>query len=67
MTSTREAGRVLSAIGYRGAPGGLANDALLAASCRESGMTLVSANPRDFRRIADVLAGFDWTAPWPSG
>ena len=38
---------------------------LLAPSCRESGVVLVTANTRDFARIAR-LAAFDFVAPWPA-
>jgi predicted nucleic acid-binding protein len=40
------------------------NDVLLALSCRESGVVLVTANTRDFARIAR-LAAFAFVAPWP--
>ncbi len=40
------------------------NDVVLAASCREAGIVLVTANLRDFTRIARV-APFDFVAPWP--
>jgi predicted nucleic acid-binding protein len=43
----------------------LVNDVLLAMSCRESGVVLVTRNERDFRRIADVRP-FDFVEPWPS-
>jgi predicted nucleic acid-binding protein len=40
------------------------NDVLLALSCREAGMTLVTDNLRDFERIARV-ARFQFVGPWP--
>ncbi len=40
------------------------NDVLLATSCRESGIVLVTDNLRDFQRIRLVFA-FDFVAPWP--
>lgn len=40
------------------------NDILLAVSCRESGVTLVTDNLRDFRRIRTVLP-FEFVEPWP--
>jgi predicted nucleic acid-binding protein len=40
------------------------NDILLATSCRESGVVLVTDNIRDFRRIHQVFS-FDFVAPWP--
>lgn len=41
------------------------NDILLALSCRESGMVLVTRNEKDFRRIARY-AEFDFVEPWPN-
>lgn len=41
------------------------NDVLLALSCREHGMVLVTDNRRDFERIARVFR-FDFVDPWPS-
>jgi predicted nucleic acid-binding protein len=41
------------------------NDVLLAMSCRESGVVLVTENVRDFARIAAVRQ-FDFVAPWPN-
>jgi predicted nucleic acid-binding protein len=40
------------------------NDVLLALSCRESGMTLVTSNQRDFARIHRVVP-LEYVAPWP--
>jgi predicted nucleic acid-binding protein len=40
------------------------NDVLLAVSCRESGLTLVTDNRGDFARIRRVIA-FDFVTPWP--
>ena len=42
------------------------NDALLAASCREEGLTLITSNVRDFARLQQVEQ-FDFMAPWPGG
>ncbi len=41
------------------------NDVLLALSCREAGLVLVTDNERDFERIARV-APFDFVGPWPT-
>ena len=41
------------------------NDVLLALSCREAGLVLVTDNRRDFQRIARV-APFDFVDPWPT-
>jgi predicted nucleic acid-binding protein len=43
---------------------GFANDVLLAATCREAGVVLVTGNRRDFERISRVLP-FDFVDPWP--
>ena len=41
------------------------HDVLLALSCREAGLTLVTRNRKDFARIAK-LAPFRFEAPWPA-
>ncbi len=43
----------------------LGNDILLALSCRENGLVLVTDNRRDFERIAR-RASFDFVDPWPT-
>lgn len=49
-------------------PGGLRpsfmNDALLAASCRQAGVTLITRNVKDFEAIAKVES-VAYAAPWP--
>lgn len=40
------------------------NDVLIAASCREHGITLVTRNVRDFARIAAVIP-FNYIEAWP--
>ena len=42
----------------------LLNDALIAASCREQGITLVTKDG-DFKRVAPFVKGFRSAAPWP--
>lgn len=42
------------------------NDAVLAASCREEGLTLITANVRDFALLRQVER-FEFHAPWPTG
>jgi predicted nucleic acid-binding protein len=42
-----------------------ANDVVIALSCREAGLTLVTANLRDFKRIARIVA-FKFVPPWPT-
>lgn len=46
-------------------PAGFLNDVLIAASCRENGLTLITENERDFRRIQKRLK-FEFVTPWPS-
>lgn len=46
-------------------PRGFVNDALIAASCRENGLTLITENARDFSRIQKRMK-FEFVAPWPS-
>lgn len=40
------------------------NDVVLAATCREHGLILVTENVRDFTVIGKRLV-FDWVQPWP--
>ena len=65
----KETGRVLSELiapaGWRSVTRGFVNDVLLAMSCREAGVTLVTGNARDFARIASVRE-FEFVDPWPS-
>ena len=42
----------------------LLNDALIAASCREHGITLITKDG-DFKRLARFVKGFRYAAPWP--
>ena len=42
----------------------LPNDALIAASCREHGITLITRDA-DFKRLAPFVKGFRYSAPWP--
>jgi len=69
-TAWKRAGDALAALAHdeglelRRISKGFANDVLLAAACREAGVTLVTANRRDFERITRV-APFDFVDPWP--
>lgn len=45
-------------------PRSLVNDVLIAATCREHGVTLITDNQRDYELIQSVLP-FDFVAPWP--
>lgn len=64
-------GRTLAAIAAKGGwplvgeNPSLANDALIAASCREQGITLIT-NDGDFDRIALFVSGLSYVAPWPT-
>ena len=64
----KECGRVLSTIigpaAWDAVSRSFVNDALLAMSCREAGVVLVTKNARDFTRIATVRS-FDFVPPWP--
>jgi predicted nucleic acid-binding protein len=63
-----EAGKALAKLvgksDWKSLPRSFVNDVLLALSCRESGVVLVTANVRDFERIAKVKK-FDFVPPWP--
>ena len=43
----------------------LLNDALIAASCREQGITLITKDS-DFKRLSSFVKGFHYAAPWPT-
>jgi predicted nucleic acid-binding protein len=43
----------------------LVSDALLAVSCRELGVMLITKEG-DFKRLAPLIRGFRYAAPWPS-
>jgi predicted nucleic acid-binding protein len=61
----QDAGRVLARLAQTApASRSLAHDALLAASCREAGVTLITRDA-DFARIARLLPRFRFVAPWP--
>ena len=66
-----QSGRVLAALARHErvdlarAPRSLTNDVLIAASCREAGVVLVTDNSRDFTRIQRHLRGFRFVSPWP--
>lgn len=64
----KESGRVLAELvgpsDWGSVSRSFVNDVLLAMSCREAGIVLVTTNVRDFARIAAVRA-FDVVPPWP--
>ena len=64
----KESGRVLAELvggaEWRSVSRSFVNDVLLAMSCREAGIVLVTKNLRDCARISAVRR-FDYVAPWP--
>ena len=64
----KEAARVLSELvgpkALRDVTRSFVNDVLLAMSCREAGVVLVTTNLADFARIASARR-FDFVPPWP--
>lgn len=66
----KECGRVLAAlwrrdgVPFRDRPRSFVNDILLATSCRERGVVLVTSD-RDYSRISGFLKGFRYVRPWP--
>ena len=66
-----ESGRVLAAVAAREGwqlldeKPSLLNDALIAASCREQGITLITKDG-DFKRLAPFVKGFRYAVPWPA-
>jgi predicted nucleic acid-binding protein len=66
----KDCGRVLAAlfrkdgVSYRDRPRSLVNDILIAISCREGGLTLITADG-DFKMIQPHLRGFKYIPPWP--
>jgi predicted nucleic acid-binding protein len=43
----------------------LLNDALIAVSCREQGITLITRDS-DFKRLSPLVKGFHYANPWPA-
>jgi predicted nucleic acid-binding protein len=68
-TAWKESGRVLAELvnpkDWRSVARSFLNDTLLAMSCREAGVVLVTSNLSDFGRIAAVCE-FDFVSPWPT-
>ena len=66
----KDCGRVLAAlfrkdgVSYRDRPRSLVNDILIAITCREGGLTLITADDA-FRIIQPYLRGFKYFPPWP--
>jgi predicted nucleic acid-binding protein len=65
----KETGRVLSELvapaGRRSVTRSFVNDILLAMSCREAGVVLVTGNTSAFAQIVAVR-DFEFVAPWPT-
>src|SRR6267154_4754755 len=70
VLSFKECGRILAAlfrqdgVPFKERPRSLVNDILLAITCRENGITLVTADG-DFQMIRPHLRGFAYLPPWP--
>jgi predicted nucleic acid-binding protein len=66
-----ESGRVLAAVAAREGwhlfdeNPSLLNDALIATSCRERGITLITKDG-DFKRLSAFIRGFRYAGPWPA-
>jgi predicted nucleic acid-binding protein len=66
-----ESGRVLATVAARegwqliNEKPSLLNDALIAVSCREQGITLITKD-RAFRRLSPFVRGFHYATPWPA-
>lgn len=66
-----QSGRVIAALAAREGwqllddKPSLLNDALIAVSCREHGITLITKDG-DFKRLAPFVRGFHCGAPWPA-
>ena len=71
-TAWEQAGDILAAlrnadgVDLKRIPRSFASDIILAVSCRETGIVLVTENTRDFARIQKHIR-FDFTGPWPDG
>jgi len=70
VAAFKECGRVLSdlwrqdGVPFTKRPRSLVNDILIAASCRERGITLITAD-QGFSTLGPLLRGFRHVAPWP--
>ena len=67
----KECGRILAAlfrqdgVAFKERPRSLVNDILIAGTCRENGMTLIT-DDGDFKIIRPFMRGFGFIAPWPA-
>lgn len=70
-TAWRRSGEIIATLVDRGElsvggiPRSFANDTLIAASCREEGVTLITENVRDFERIR-IVERIVFARPWPA-
>jgi predicted nucleic acid-binding protein len=66
----KDCGRILAAlfrqdgVPFKDRPRSLVNDILIAITCRENGLTLLT-NDSDFKAIHPFLRGFTYLPPWP--
>jgi predicted nucleic acid-binding protein len=66
-----ECGRILAAlfrqngVPFKERPRSMVNDILIALTCRENGMTLLT-DDGDFKIIRPFVRGFSFLAPWPA-
>jgi len=71
VLSFKECGRTLAAlfrrdgVPFKERPRSLVNDILIALTCRENGMTLLT-DDGDFKIIRPFVRGFSFLAPWPA-
>ena len=71
VPSFKECGRILAAlfrqdgVPFKERPRSLVNDILIALTCRENGMTLLT-DDGDFKIIRPFVRGFSFLAPWPA-
>jgi len=71
VLSFKECGRILAAlfrqdgVPFKERPRSLVNDILIALTCRENGMTLLTEDG-DFKIIRPFVRGFSFLAPWPA-
>jgi predicted nucleic acid-binding protein len=67
----KDCGRILATlfrqdgVPYKDRPRSLVNDILIAITCRENGLTLLTAD-EDFKMIRPHLRGFAHAPPWPA-
>ena len=71
VPSFKECGRIFAAlfrqdgVPFKERPRSLVNDILIALTCRENGMTLLT-DDGDFKIIRPFVRGFSFLAPWPA-